>query len=69
MEKHKLLKVGNSLALVISRKHARVLGWKQGDVLCQSITGDQLMVQGITPSKIRFAHTIREFGDARINQP
>lgn len=68
MEKHKLLKVGNSLAVVISRAHARRLGWKQGDFLAQSIVNDQLVVQGILPPKIQFMHTIREFGDASANR-
>lgn len=68
MEKHKLLKVGNSLALVVSRGYARRLGWKQGDPLVSSIVNDQLVVQGVTPSKIQFMHTIRDFGDASANR-
>lgn len=68
MEKHKLLRVGNSLALVVSRNYARRLGWKQGDALVSSIVNDQLVVQGVLQPKIQFMHTIRDFGDARTNQ-
>lgn len=68
MEKHKLLKVGNSLAVVVSRAHARRLGWKHGDFLAQTIVNDQLIVQGIIQPKIQFMHTIKDFGDARANR-
>ena len=68
MKTGKILKVGNSLAVVVSKKHTRQLGWKEGDVVGQVIVNDQIVLQCIDKPAVRFMHTTREYGDVRAER-
>jgi antitoxin component of MazEF toxin-antitoxin module len=68
MNTGKIIKVGNSLALVVPKAHARQLGWLPGDVVAQEISGDKLILQNVTRPKIRFIQTVREYGNGRVER-
>lgn len=68
MKMGKLLQVGNSLAVVIPKHHARQLGWMAGDVIGQQVSEENLVLKNVTRPKIRFVQTVREYGDGRIER-
>jgi hypothetical protein len=63
MTKGKLLAVGASNAVVITRKHLRQLGWWRGDIIVQEVHDDHVLLRNMTPHTVNHVRTGLEYGD------
>jgi antitoxin component of MazEF toxin-antitoxin module len=63
MKVGKIMKVGDSMAVVIPRSHLRRLGWLRGDLLTQEVVDSQLVLRNMRNPVVYPIHTRRENGD------
>jgi antitoxin component of MazEF toxin-antitoxin module len=66
MKVGKVLKIGDSLGIVIPRPILRKLSWWQHDYIVQEVHGDTLVLRNVTQLSVRPVHTREEYGDASV---
>lgn len=64
MKVGKLIKVGDSIALVIPRSHLRKLGWFRGDFVTQEVLEAGILLKNMREHLVKPMHTRAEYGDA-----
>ena len=60
----RLVRIGNSLGLIIPKKHLGAMSWWQGDVLRQEVRDGKLIIHNLTQKKLQPMHETAEYGDA-----
>lgn len=66
MKVGKVLKIGDSLGIVIPRPILRKLSWWQADHLVMEVQDDTLVLRNLTQLKARPIHTREEYGNASV---
>jgi hypothetical protein len=63
-----MLAIGESVGVVISRRHLRALGWWKGDTIVQEVQDDQVVLRNLTPHTVKRVHHREEYGNAVTNR-
>jgi antitoxin component of MazEF toxin-antitoxin module len=60
----RLVRIGNSLGVIVPKRNLDSMGWWQSDILHQEVKDGQLVIRNMTQRPLQPMHTKHQYGDA-----
>lgn len=69
MADSRLVRIGNSIGMVVPKNTLRELGWWQADTIRYEVQDGRLIIENVTQKRVKPVHITREYGDEISGKP